>query len=174
MLLHTLIQDRAVELQTLLNQVKCGSVHLVEQLTEVSSRDQCEGLISRLSDDLRRISDLINQSSRVNGLERKIHHYMITHLHLGITLKGLADHLGYSEKYCSELFKSKMGISFSTYFKRLRIGKAKLLLSQQQSIAQVAASLGFSDQFGFSHSFKKVVGCSPRHFRERCRLSLSA
>jgi AraC-like DNA-binding protein len=172
MLLSTLIQDRAIELHALLEQVRSRPLPMVDQLAD-GPRHQCEGLISRLSDDLRQISDLFNQSS-INGLERTIHHFMITHLHLGITLKGLAEHLGYSEKYCSELFRSKMGIPFSRYLKRLRIEKAKLLLSQQRGIAEVAESLGFSDQFGFSHSFKKAVGCSPREFRVQCRFSSSA
>jgi AraC-like DNA-binding protein len=174
MSIHTLIQDRAVELHALIEQVKSGPVHLVEKLTEVTSRDQCEGLISRLSDDLRLISDLVNRSAAASELEHAIHHYLITHLHRGLTLKDLAEHLGYSSKYCSELFQAKMGISFSKYLKHLRMEKAKLLLSQQHSIAHVAESLGFSDQFAFSHSFKKALGCSPRQFRERCRLPVSA
>ncbi len=174
MLIQTLIQDHAAELHSLIEHVRSGSLNLVEKLVGPSSRDQCEHLISRLSDDLRLISDLLDKESDREGLAREMHHFMITRLNHGPTLKNLADHLGYSEKYCSDLFRAKMGISFSKYLKHLRIEKAKLLLTKQNTIAQVAEILGYSDQFAFSHSFKKTVGCSPRQFRARCRFPVSA
>jgi AraC-like DNA-binding protein len=55
-----------------------------------------------------------------------------------------------------------MGIPFSRCLKRLRVEKAKLLHSDPHpSIAHIADALGFSDQFAFSHFFKKSVGCLP-------------
>ena len=44
-------------------------------------------------------------------ISRFIHH----NLQKGLTLKLLATFLGYSEKYCSEVFRSVMGESFSRY-----------------------------------------------------------
>jgi AraC-like DNA-binding protein len=87
-------------------------------------------------------------------------------LHQGPTLKTLAEWLGYSEKYCSELFRSVMGEPFSRYLARRRTEIASdLLLTTDKSIGDIAASVGFSDQFSFSHFFKRTTGFSPRAFR---------
>jgi AraC-like DNA-binding protein len=93
-------------------------------------------------------------------------------LHGGPTLKHLSQFLGYSEKYCSDLFQIHMGESFSHYVKRLRVERGKLLLSQStRPIAVIAESLGFSDQFAFSHFFKKATGYSPTEFRNARKVS---
>ena len=87
-------------------------------------------------------------------------------LHKGLTLKLLAQFLGYSEKYCSDFFQSTMGESFSGYLKRRRTDTAtSLLTTTDKSVADIAAALGFSDQFSFSHFFKRSTGRSPREFR---------
>ncbi len=92
---------------------------------------------------------------------------MLTNLHRGLTLKDLAKFLGYSEKYCSELFQIHLGEPFSLYLKRLRLEEAKHLLGiGQLPLAQVAQRLGFSDQFAFSHFFKRALGYSPKQFRK--------
>ncbi|MDN5940518.1 MAG: AraC family transcriptional regulator [Nitrospira sp.] len=103
---------------------------------------------------------------RPGGLSKQITEFISSNLHKGLTLKLLAQFLGYSEKYCSNLFHSTMGESFSGYLKRRRIDTASLLLTTtDKSVADIAAALGFSDQFSFSHFFKRSTGRSPSEFR---------
>lgn len=100
------------------------------------------------------------------GLSKQITEFISSNLHKGLTLKLLAQFLGYSEKYCSDLFQSTMGESFSGYLKRRRTDTASLLLTTtDKSVADIAAALGFSDSFSFSHFFKRSTGLSPREFR---------
>lgn len=103
---------------------------------------------------------------RSEGLSKQITMFMSSNLHKGLTLKLLAQFLGYSEKYCSDFFQSTMGESFSGYLKRRRTDTAaSLLMTTDKSVAEIAAALGFSDQFSFSHFFKRSTGRSPREFR---------
>lgn len=103
---------------------------------------------------------------RAEGLSKQITVFISGNLHKGLTLKLLAKFLGYSEKYCSDFFQSTMGESFSGYLKRRRTDTAaSLLTTTDKSVAEIAAALGFSDQFSFSHFFKWSTGRSPRDFR---------
>lgn len=100
------------------------------------------------------------------NLSSKITRFIDGNLYKGLTLKLLAEFLGYSEKYCSEVFQSAMGESFSGYLKRRRTEIASsLLTTTDQSVAEIASVLGFSDQFSFSHFFKRSTGQPPSEFR---------
>ena len=120
---------------------------------------------------VRELIEQIGDPEQVHdGLHEQIHRFMAANLHRRPTLKDLAAFLGYSEKYCSDFFKVMMGEPFSQYGKRLRLEQAQRLLADgQATLAQIADSLGFSDQFAFSHFFKRAVGCAPNQFRERSR-----
>lgn len=99
-------------------------------------------------------------------VSKAITQFISGNLHKGLTLKILAQFLGYSEKYCSEVFRSIMGESFSRYLRRRRIDVAAALLrTTDNSLSEIALSLGFSDQFAFSHFFKRSTGRSPSDFR---------
>ncbi len=103
-------------------------------------------------------------------MSRHIRHFITSNLHQGLTLKVLAEFLGYSDKYCSDLFRCTMGISFSRYLRGARLAAARrLLATTDQSLAAIAATVGFSDQFAFSHFFKRATGTAPLHFRQRER-----
>ena len=106
------------------------------------------------------------RETKGNSLPRRIHDFILCNLRHGITLKELSAFLGYSEKYCSELFRNQMGEPFSIYLKRVRIEKAKHLLEDETlSLTQIADVLGFQDQFALSQFFKKGTGMSPRQFK---------
>lgn len=104
------------------------------------------------------------------ALSTRISAFMRTNLHKGLTLKVLARFLGYSEKYCSDLFHATMGESFSEHLKRRRLETAMALLTTtDKRMAEIATATGFSDQFAFSHFFKRATGQSPVQFRSRQR-----
>ncbi|WP_233146948.1 helix-turn-helix domain-containing protein [Paenibacillus selenitireducens] len=64
------------------------------------------------------------------------------------------------------LIHKNTGYSLHEYVHRLKISEAKnMLLNTDQSIKDIAISLGFKDVFYFSRLFKKFVGVSPQHFR---------
>lgn len=104
------------------------------------------------------------------ALSTRISAFVRTNLHKGLTLKLLARFLGYSEKYCSDLFQATMGEPFSEHLKRRRLEKSRTLLTTtDRSMADIASETGFSDQFAFSHFFKRATGYSPMEFRSRHR-----
>lgn len=68
--------------------------------------------------------------------------------------------------YFSRLFQSQMGVKPAAYILRRRIEKAKQRLwTTEEPLRAIAESLGFSDAFHLSKSFKRLVGMSPSDFR---------
>ena len=65
-------------------------------------------------------------------------------------------------------FATKMGVDFRTWRTNLRIEEAKTLLLENKdaSINIIAEASGFSDKSNFHRQFVKIVGCSPKEWRE--------
>ncbi len=154
------------ELRELIEQIRRHFPELAEPFAGAAARwDLKQGarhLVSSLIEQIHR------QEPSGDDMATKLHRFMVSNLHKGLTLKDLAGFLGYSEKYCSDFFQARMGQPFSRYLKRLRLEKAeRLLKGSSATLAQIAASIGFHDPFAFSHFFKKTTGYSPTLFRER-------
>jgi AraC-like DNA-binding protein len=89
-------------------------------------------------------------------------------LHKAWTVADIAALSYYSQPHLYRLCKARFGIGPKQVIRRLRIERAKQLLSHTDwSLAELAQRLGFSDQFNFSTRFKKDVGISPMAFRQR-------
>jgi len=77
---------------------------------------------------------------------------------------GLA---GMSPSHFSRTFRKVVGKSYQEYVNGKRIAKAKeLLRTSPQSIAEIAAYVGFTDNTGFGRIFKKVTGHTPSSYRK--------
>lgn len=65
-------------------------------------------------------------------------------------------------------FSSRMGVDFRTWRTNLRIEEAKRLLLENKdaSINIIAEASGFSDKSNFHRQFVKIVGCSPKQWRD--------
>ncbi len=83
-----------------------------------------------------------------------------------LTREEIADHIGISADYLTDCFRQELGITPITYIRRYRIRQAcELLRNSDQSITQVALTVGFSDSAHFTRTFQREVGSTPRAFR---------
>ena len=78
----------------------------------------------------------------------------------------LAEILGMSRDYFSRLFYETFGKSARVWLseEKLRFS-ARKLLDSDISIEKLAEQLGYSDLYNYSKQFKKVIGMSPRNYR---------
>ena len=98
----------------------------------------------------------------------RIQAHLREHLAEPFSVPGLAADAGFSTSHFSARFHAVTGFSVTEYVKRLRMARAReLLLTTDRSIADIAAEVGYPDQFYFSRQFRAVAGSSPRHFRRR-------
>lgn len=83
-----------------------------------------------------------------------------------ITLNDIAQEIGISKNYLSEIFHQELGISPWEYLTRYRISQAKQMLkSTNRSITEIAAASGFDDPAHFSRIFRAHTGQSPKEYR---------
>ena len=148
------------------SELRTQSPQWAERLDQVKTEQDLRILICDLF-NLKHAIPIDNTCSITEEpLSVKIAHFIKENFHRGLTLKVLADFLGYSEKYCSDLFYRIMGESFSQYIKRHKIQRANsLLTTTSHTLTEIAAALGFSDQFAFSHFFKRATGHAPMEIR---------
>lgn len=74
----------------------------------------------------------------------------------------LARKAGISKKYFTKLFKLQYGVTPKRFQLEQRMNYAKYILQDSDcSIKEIAAQVGYSDQYIFSKQFKKIIGSSP-------------
>ena len=79
------------------------------------------------------------------------------------TLQTLAERVGMSRSVFAQKFKETVGATPMEYLARWRMMLAGERLKQPgESIATIAASLGYESESAFGKAFRRVMGCSPR------------
>lgn len=83
-----------------------------------------------------------------------------------LRLEELAALFGYNASYLGKLFRDKAQCSFNEYLDKVRIERAKELLSGSTlRVYEIAAQLGYKDVDYFHKKFKKYTGVSPNEYR---------
>ena len=82
----------------------------------------------------------------------------------------IAAELKTSKEFLHHYFLNRVGVDFKTWRTQLRIEDAKKMLLEDKKISTnlVGEICGFSDRSNFHRQFVKIVGCSPREWRESC------
>jgi AraC-like DNA-binding protein len=100
--------------------------------------------------------------------------YMLTHLDQPLRVPELSRIADVSCSHFFALFKRATGQTPISYFTRVRMRRAcKMLLETSLSVKEIAASLGYEDEFYFSRLFKSVHQLAPSYYRAQCASQLS-
>lgn len=81
------------------------------------------------------------------------------------TLEEWSLELGVSARTITRQFQSETGLGFSRWVAASRIQRAIVLLTDGESIDDVAAAVGFRSASAFGTAFRRVTGTSPGRFR---------
>ncbi len=119
------------------------------------AEDQCTSrMVGRKSRDLDRLQPLFD--------------YMDRHLVETITVERAASLLNMSKSHFMKVFRGATGSAFVSHLNRLRVCRAQQLIAgTSRSIAAISQDVGFCDQSYFGVVFRRIVGVSPRDYRNR-------
>ena len=92
--------------------------------------------------------------------------FMYQNLSGNLTLEDISNQVQLSKSYLNAIFKTHTGRSPVEFFIHLKMQEAcKLLKSTDLYVYEVSVRLGYSDPYYFSRIFKKVVGVSPKDYK---------
>ncbi len=94
--------------------------------------------------------------------------FIEAHYQQPISLNDVAQEVGYSPAYLTNLVQSQTGRTVKQWIIERRMAQAKTLLaSTTQSVRQIAEASGYSDPGYFTRQFRQFHGASPQVWRQR-------
>ncbi|MBB4805154.1 AraC-like DNA-binding protein [Chryseobacterium defluvii] len=123
---------------------------------------QMAGIISK--EDNSSLSRMSRQEEIVFNFLRDLS----TYYHTERTVEFYAERQSITTRHLSAVVKSITGKSASQIIALIVLNEAKVLLnSSEKPVSEVSSLLGFSDQYSFSHFFKKHLELSPTQYRNQ-------
>ena len=114
------------------------------------------------------ISDCFSGSDNDTGnLAKQATDYILRHYTEAITQSDVAEALGITPAYLSNIFHENTGESYMRFLTRLRMSQAALLLRSDEklTVQQIAEMTGYLSDKHFIGVFKKFFGVTPNEFR---------
>lgn len=107
---------------------------------------------------------------RSQNFENNLRTYLLSHISENLDVSSIAADLGVSRSKLYMECGKYLGTGIAEYLRRLRMDKAKeLLTSTDKSITEIAADVGFDDYNYFCRVFKKSVGYPAKKYRKLFR-----
>ncbi|MCX7920758.1 MAG: AraC family transcriptional regulator [Clostridia bacterium] len=109
-----------------------------------------------------------DKSPKLKELIRASVKYINNNFERDISIAHIARYVFLSPSYFTRAFKEDMGISPINYLLKVRIERAKELLTDTYiKISDIALSVGFSNQQRFNEIFKKHMDITPLQYRKQ-------
>lgn len=138
-----------------------------DELSKLETLDQNRAWFIEAFEALMRHMNEVYHSDRNSII--KATQYIQQFYHQEISLQSISSLVHLSKNYFASLFKKEVGESFLEYLTRIRIEKAKSLLTGDLKAGDVGSLVGIQDPKYFSKVFKKITGVSPSEYRHWIR-----
>lgn len=115
--------------------------------------------------------EYLQEFRQENRVVETVKQYILQHFTEELELNRLAEEVFLTPSYLSKLFKTETGETITDFLISVRIDRAKDLLREKNALKtyEVGERVGYSDPAYFNKVFKKVVGSTPKEFRDRVR-----
>ncbi|RHR26210.1 helix-turn-helix domain-containing protein [Clostridium sp. AF19-22AC] len=111
------------------------------------------------------------KSAKISPYIDKCKKYIYKHLHERISVADMADEMGLTESYLSNVFRQEENITITDYIMQLKIYYAQNLLTYSEyNYDEIAYYFGFSSRSHFGSVFKKITGLTPKQYRDQYRI----
>ncbi|MDF2614660.1 MAG: DNA-binding response regulator [Clostridia bacterium] len=147
-----------------------GLEYNFNSLTTVSwnGNDVLESLKTSMHNTVLVAFDRINTGREANTPILKAVNYINENYNKELSLDIVAQAVFVSPAYLSGLFKQVLDVNFIDYIHKVRIDKAKTLLtSTDWKNYEISAQIGYACEKYFSQVFKKYTSLTPSQFREQ-------
>ena len=135
-------------------------------LTDTLSIALTACVVDNYSSDTRRRLPRIREHRLDRRRLRRVFDYMTAHLEDDVGLSELAAAACLSPYYFVRIFSKTMGVPPHRFLSRMRLERAKTLLSlREMPIAQIALACCFSSQANFTRAFHRATGSTPMDYR---------
>jgi len=105
------------------------------------------------------------QSHRSKIIEEAVN-WLELHFGEDVSMDRLVAFMGYSRARFFALFREHTGSSPNEYLQRIRMRRAKEMLSRSSATAcEIARACGYADSGYFSRAFKRQTGYTPLGYR---------
>jgi len=121
-------------------------------------------------------------SAQTRRLIRRTKEFVDWQLSSPLRLQDVANAVGASPTYLTDVFRRIEGVPLHKYVTQLRLARALAELPHTEDLTTLAFELGFSSHSHFAATFRKAFACTPSEFRHssqaradaRCGRSVSA
>jgi PAS domain S-box-containing protein len=97
----------------------------------------------------------------------EVFHFIEANYHKSITLHDVAQVVGYSRSYLTQLVRRLTGKTVYRWIVERRIAEAcSLLLETTDTVEQIAKAVGYQDTAHFFHQFRQLHGTTPQVWRK--------
>lgn len=125
----------------------------------------CNSLLQQLIFEVYNSNRFDNISYNIVNKIEEVINYIHNNLNTKISVLKLSQISELNYSYLSFVFKQITGYNANEFINRLKIDRAKELLSEgNMKVKDIAHIVGFEDEFYFSRVFKKIEGVSPAKF----------
>lgn len=127
----------------------------------------CDGNLHPLMEYLlNAVVPTVNEQTVTDPIHQAIL-YTETFFRTNPSITSVANQVGLSPNYFSNLFKQKTGETYVSYLNRRKVTCAMMLLESGLSVSSACFESGFGSLSGFLQGFKKVTGMSPNDYQKR-------
>lgn len=163
-------KDQAVQLYTELS--RCRAYPFDSAVEQMPVSDGIYGTKAAFMTWLMRLYDNWSgspdetETKAVNSVSSQVELYLKEYYQTKIQVEDIANALNISYRSLARQFKAESGVTISDKLTELRLNAAKQLLTDSNMpLYDVAAAVGYENEFYFSNIFKKNEGISPSRYR---------